>query len=84
MQTIESPIPGYRHNPAPDRYPTRADWPTPGTHGTLKGRPVKLLEIYFAYYALFKTGPYSVMRADLQDFIPDATQPEERPDHATP
>jgi len=28
------------------------------------------MEIYFAYYALFKTGPYSVMRADLQDFVP--------------
>jgi hypothetical protein len=27
------------------------------------------MEIYFAYYALFKTGPYSVMRADLQDFV---------------
>lgn len=27
------------------------------------------MEIYFAYYALFKTGPCSVMRADLQDFV---------------
>jgi hypothetical protein len=67
---IDSPIPGYVHNPAPDRYPTRADWPKPGAKGTYKGRPVQLKEIYFQYYALFKTGPYSVMRANLQDFIP--------------
>jgi hypothetical protein len=37
------------------------------------------MEIYFQYYALFKTGPYSVMRADLQDFVvwpfPDAAGP---------
>lgn len=65
----ESPIPGYQHNPTPDRYPTRADWPRPGTHGHHKGRPVVLKEIYFQYYALFKTGPYSVMRASLQDFV---------------
>ena len=64
----ESPIPGYTHNPRPDRYPTRADWPAPGTKGTYKGKPVVLKEIYFAYRALFKTGPYSVMAADLQDF----------------
>jgi hypothetical protein len=66
---IESPIPGYKHDPRPDRYPTRESWPRPGTHGHHKGRPVQLMEIYFAYYALFKTGPYSVMRADLQDFV---------------
>ena len=66
----ESPIPGYKHNPAPDRYPTRESWPRPGAKGTYKGKPVTLMEIYFQYYALFKTGPYSVMRANLQDFIP--------------
>jgi hypothetical protein len=37
------------------------------------------MEIYFQYYALFKTGPYSVMRADLQNFVvwpfPDAAGP---------
>ena len=77
-------IPGYRHNPAPDRYPTRADWPTPGTRGTLNGRPVKLMTVWHAYRALFQTGPYSTCNANLQHFIPDATQPEERPDHATP
>ena len=65
---IESPIPGYKHNPTPDRYPTRADWPKPGTKGTYKGKPVELMEIYFAYRALFKTGPSSVMAANLQDF----------------
>lgn len=65
----ESPIPGYKHDPRPDRYPTRESWPRPGTHGHYKGKPVQLMEIYFAYYALFKTGPYSVMRADLQDFV---------------
>lgn len=68
------PAPGYVHNPAPDRYPTRADWPTHGTHGTHKGRPVQLLEVYFAYRALFKTGPYSTMLADLQHFIPEGQQ----------
>ena len=65
----ESPIPGYKHNPRPDRYPTRESWPRPGTRGHYKGKPVQLMEIYFAYYALFKTGPYSVMRADLQEFV---------------
>jgi hypothetical protein len=30
---------------------------------------VELMEIYFQYYALFKTGRYSVMRADLQEFV---------------
>ena len=75
--TIETrPAPGFKPNQAPDRYPTRADWPALGTHGTHKGRPVQLLEIYFQWYALFKTGPYSTMRADLQQFIPD--QPTER------
>ena len=64
----ESPIPGYTHNPRPDRYPTRESWPKPGTKGTYKGKPVVLKEIYFAYRALFKTGPYSVMAADLQEF----------------
>ena len=76
---IESPIPGYKHNPRPDRYPTRADWPRPGTHGHHKGRPVQLMEIYHAYRAVFKTGPYSTMAADLQDFVvwpfPDAAGP---------
>ena len=76
---IESPIPGYKHNPRPDRYPTRESWPRPGTRGHYKGKPVQLKEIYFQYYALFKTGPYSVMRADLQDFVvwpfPDAACP---------
>lgn len=54
-----------------DRYPTRETWPAPGTRGTHKGRQVELVEIYFQWYALFKTGPYSVMRANLQDFIPE-------------
>ena len=54
-----------------DRYPTRETWPAPGTRGTHKGRQVELIEIYFQWYALFKTGPYSVMRANLQDFIPE-------------
>jgi len=27
------------------------------------------MEIYFQYRALFKTGPYSTMAADLQDFV---------------
>ena len=67
---IKSPIPGYTHDPRPDRYPTRESWPRPGTRGRHKGRPVQLMEIYHAYRAVFKTGPYSVMRANLQDFIP--------------
>ena len=75
----ESPIPGYKHNPRPDRYPTRESWPRPGARGHYKGKPVQLMEIYFQYYALFKTGPYSVMRADLQEFViwpfPDASGP---------
>jgi hypothetical protein len=37
------------------------------------------MEIYFQYYALFKTGPYSTMTANLQDFVvwpfPDAAGP---------
>lgn len=65
----ESPIPGYKHDPRPDRYPTRESWPRPGAKGTHNGRPVQLKEIYFQYYALFKTGPYSTMAANLQDFI---------------
>jgi hypothetical protein len=64
----ESPIPGFKPRTTPDRYPTRESWPAPGARGHHKGRPVELMEIYFAYYALFKTGPYSVMRANLQDF----------------
>jgi hypothetical protein len=76
---IESPIPGYKHNPRPDRYATRADWPRPGAKGHHKGRPVQLMEIYHAYRAVFKTGPYSTMAADLQDFVvwpfPDAAGP---------
>jgi len=66
----ESPIPGYVHDPRPDRYPTRESWPKPGTKGTHKGRPVTLMEIWHAYRAVFKTGPYSTMAANLQDFIP--------------
>ena len=66
---IESPIPGFKPKTTPDRYPTRADWPRPGTTGHHKGRPVQLIEIYFQHYALFKTGPYSTMAADLQDFV---------------
>jgi hypothetical protein len=65
----ESPIPGYKHNPRPDRYPTRESWPRPGTHGHHKGRPVKLMTVYHQYRALFQTGPYSTMAADLQDFV---------------
>lgn len=71
---IESPIPGYTHNPNPDRYPTRESWPKPGTKGTHKDRPVELMTVWHQYRALFKTGPYSTMAADLQDFIPE-TQP---------
>lgn len=62
------PAPGYVHDPTPDRYPTRADWPKPGTKGTYNGRPVTLRQIFFAYRAEFQTGPYSVMHADLQNF----------------
>jgi hypothetical protein len=75
----ESPIPGYKHDPWPDRYPTRETWPRPGARGHYKGKPVQLMEIYFQYYALFKTGPYSTMTANLQDFVvwpfPDAAGP---------
>ena len=71
MPTIESPIPGYVHDPTPDRYPTRADWPTPGTRGMLNGRPVQLMTVWHAYRALFQTGPYSTCNANLQHFIPD-------------
>lgn len=63
------PAPGYVHDPRPDRYPTRESWPAPGARGHVRGRPVQLMEIYFQYYALFQTGPYSTMRADLQEFI---------------
>jgi hypothetical protein len=65
---IDSLIPGYTHNPAPDRYPTRADWPLPGARGTIRGRPVVLMTVWHAYRALFQTGPYSTMAANLQDF----------------
>lgn len=68
-------IPGYTHNPAPDRYPTRADWPKPGTKGTHKGRPVTLMTVWHQYRALFQTGPYSTMNADLQHFIPNEESP---------
>ena len=67
----DSPIPGFKPHATPDRYPTRESWPAPGTRGTHKGRPVTLMTIYFQYYALFQTGPYSAMRADLQLFIPE-------------
>jgi hypothetical protein len=37
------------------------------------------MEIYHGYRALFQTGPYSTMAADLQDFVvwpfPDAAGP---------
>lgn len=66
---IESPIPGFKPKTTPDRYPTRGSWPRPGTTGHHKGRPVQLIEVYFQHYALFKTGPYSTMAADLQDFV---------------
>lgn len=65
----ESPIPGFKPRTDPDRYPTRESWPRPGTFGHHKGRPVKLMEIYFKYYALFQDSPHSVFRADLQDFV---------------
>ena len=68
------PAPGYMHNPAPDRYPTRADWPAPGTRGTLNGRPVVLMEIWHAYRALFQTGRYSTCAANLQNFIVDQSE----------
>lgn len=68
LPMTESPIPGYVHNPRPDRYPTRESWPRPGTHGHHKGRPVTLLTIWHAYRAVFQTGPYSTMAANLQDF----------------
>lgn len=68
MQAIESPIPGFVPVHGPLRYPTRADWPTPGATGTINGRPVQLMEIYFDFYALFQSGRYSTMRADLQAF----------------
>lgn len=61
--------PGFVRSSEPDRYPTRADWPKPGARGTHKGRPVTLMKVYFAHYALFQTGPYSTMHANLQDFI---------------
>ena len=64
-----APALGYAHNPNPDRYPTRADWPRPGTQGTHKGRPVTLVTVYHAYWALFQSGPYSTLAADLQGFV---------------
>lgn len=65
----ESPIPGYKPRATPDRYPTRDSWPKPGTRGHYKGKPVTLMTVYFQYRALFQTGPYSTMAANLQDFI---------------
>lgn len=62
-------IPGYKPRTTPDRYPTRADWPREGVTGHHKGRPVKLMTIWHQYRALFQTGPYSTMNADLQDFV---------------
>lgn len=64
------PAPGYKHDPRPDRYPTRDTWPKPGTTGTHKGRQVTLMTVWHQYRALFQTGPYSTMAANLQDFIP--------------
>ena len=71
MPTIidNGPIPGYVHDPTPDRYPTRADWPAPGARGMLHGRPVVLMTIWHAYRALFQDSPYSVCNANLQHFI---------------
>lgn len=63
------PAPGYRHDPRPDRYPTRESWPAPGARGTLHGRPVQLMTVWHAYRALFQTGPYSTCAANLQHFI---------------
>lgn len=60
---------GYKPRATPDRYPTRADWPREGVTGHHKGRPVKLMTIWHQYRALFQTGPYSTMSADLQDFV---------------
>lgn len=62
------PAPGYVAVHGPKRYPTRADWPAPGATGTINGRPVQLMQIYFDFYALFQSGRYSTMRADLQSF----------------
>ena len=59
MLTFETrDAPGFVPVHGPLRYPTRADWPKPGTRGTINGRPVQLMEIYFDFYALFQTGPY--------------------------
>ena len=69
MIIYHQPAPGYVHNPEPDRYPTRADWPRPGTVGHHKGRLVTLLTVWHQYYATFQTGHASTMRANLQDFI---------------
>jgi len=71
LPTIESPIPGYVHDPTPDRYPTRDTWPAPGARGMLNGRPVQLMTVWHAYRALFQTGPYSTCNANLQHFIPE-------------
>ena len=61
--------PGFVRSSEPDRYPTRATWPRPGTTGHHKGRSVTLLTIWHQYYATFQTGPASTMSASLQDFI---------------
>lgn len=69
LPTIETkPAPGFVAQHGPLRYPTRADWPAIGSTGTINGRPAKLTQIYFDFYAEFQTGPYSMARADLQAF----------------
>lgn len=69
LPTIETrDAPGFVPVHGPLRYPTRADWPAKGATGTINGRPVQLMEIYFDFYALFQSGRYSTMRADLQSF----------------
>ena len=65
------PAPGYIHDPRPDRYPTRADWPRPGTTGHHVKRPgesIVLRQIWHGYYATFQDG-YTMRSFDLQDFI---------------
>lgn len=73
-QPNNTDAPGHVRMHGPLRYPTRAQWPRPGATGTINGRPVKLLAIYFGFYALFETGPYEITRADLQAF--HLTNPE--------
>ena len=64
-----APALGYAHNPNPDRYATRDSWPMPGTRGHHNGRPVTLITVYHAHWALFQSGPYSTLAADLQGFV---------------